>query len=46
MPIRQTMVKTANENEDVHDAIPSSVYSVVSWLTVSGSGSEEELSAS
>ena len=33
--------ETANENEDVHDAIPSSVYSVVSWLTVSGSGSEK-----
>src|SRR5262249_19586371 len=33
--------ETPNENEDVHDANPSSVYSVVSWLTVSGSGSEK-----
>src|SRR6516165_1796275 len=33
--------KTTNEDEDVHDANPSSVYSVVSWLTVSGSGSEK-----
>src|SRR5262249_46146690 len=33
--------ETTNENENIHDANPSSVYSVVSWLTVSGSGSEK-----
>src|SRR5262249_47923014 len=33
--------ETANENEDVHDPNPTSVYSVVSWLTASGSGSEK-----
>ena len=33
--------ETADENEDVHDASPVFGYSVVSWLTVSGSGSEK-----